>query len=334
MKKLGVILLNLGGPNSLDDVQPFLENLFLDPEIIDIPCGNLLRKPLARFISARRAEKVKAKYAEIGGKSPILERTREQAKALEEKLNEYYHDSVECIVEIGMRYWRPFTREAIDRFRNEDVTHVFLMPLYPQYSSTTSGSSFKEWKMLHNRVGGNSFRVYSIYSYHTHQMFIQSLNEQINEGLARFDIHSSEPIHILFSAHGTPVKVVQRGDPYSKHIGKTVETVMQHRGYDHPHHLGYQSKVGPAKWLEPDTEKKTEALGKKGVRRLLVVPVAFVSDHIETLYELDIELREHAARTGIREFHVAPALNDSPTFIECLHDLIVSKMDKRLMKEI
>lgn len=324
-------MLNLGGPNSLDDVQPFLENLFLDPEIIDIPFGKYFRKPLARFISTRRAEKVKLKYAQIGGRSPIVELTQKQAEALENKLNEHFNGRAECIVKIGMRYWHPFTSEIIDDFRSRNISHVFLMPLYPHYSQTTSGSSFKEWKELHNKIGGKVFKIYSTYAYYDHPLFIQALNDRIDTGLRKFDSSSKEEIHFLFSAHGTPMKLVERGDPYSKHIAKTVEAVMKLRGYDYKHHLSFQSKVGPAKWLEPATDKKVEELAANGVRRLLVIPVAFVSDHIETLHELDYELREHAMKFGIKEFHVMPALNDSPKFIDALVDLITKKMDKRLL---
>ena len=323
-------MLNLGGPGSLDDVQPFLENLFLDPEIIDIPFGKYIRKPLAKFISARRAEKVKLKYAQIGGKSPIMELTQKQADALTKKLKEHYRGRAECAVEIGMRYWHPFTSEIIDALRAKNYSHVFLMPLYPHYSRTTTGSSFKDWKALHNRIGGKTFKTYSTYAYYDHPLFLQALNERIDAGLRKFHDSSEEEIQFLFSAHGTPVKLVKRGDPYSTHIAKTVEAVMKLRGYDHRHHLSFQSKVGPAKWLEPATDKKVEELGKNGVRRLLVIPVAFVSDHLETLHELDIELREHAFKHGIEEFQVMPALNDSPLFIDALADLIARKMDKRL----
>ncbi len=326
MLKLGVILLNLGGPNSLEDIQPFLENLFLDPEIIDIPLGPMIRRPLARFISTRRAEKVKLKYAAIGGRSPIVERTREQAAALEARLNERYAGRARCLVESGMRYWHPFTAEAMERFAREEVSHVFLLPLYPQFSRSTTGSSFKEWKQLHRE---KRFRVASAYAYAEHPAYIEALNARIEEGLKRFG-EAAEPIHFLFSAHGIPVKMVENGDPYPRHVERTVAAVMRLRGNDHPHALSFQSKVGPAKWLEPATDETVRRLGKEGVKRLLVIPVAFVSDHIETLHELDIEVREIAEQAGIREYYLMPALNDSPRFIDALVDLVAGKMDKRI----
>lgn len=327
MKKLGVILLNLGGPNSLEDVQPFLENLFSDPEIIDIPFGKIFRKPLARFISNRRSVVVQKKYAEIGGKSPIVDRTRKQARALEASLNAYYDGSVRCIVETGMRYWHPFTQAAIERLQEEKMQTVFLLPLYPHYSSTTTGSSFKEWRDI-QRTMKTRFKTYSAYSYHVHPTYIQALNERIDAALKLFSTLDA-PIHFLFSAHGTPMKLVERGDPYSKQIEATVDAVMKARNFDYSFHLSYQSKVGPARWLEPNTEQQTRELATSGVKRLLVIPVAFVSDHIETLHELDIELRALALDSGIMEFHVMPALNDSPLFIECLKEIITKKMDKR-----
>lgn len=328
MKQIGVILHNLGGPTSLDAIRPFLTNLFLDPEIIKIPLpgplGRLFpRRLFAEFVARRRTPKVRPNYEAIGGKSPLLERSEEQARALQAELNRRFDGAAQFHVRLGMRYWHPFTVEAAKEFREKGIDRLFLLPLYPQYSRTTSGSSFKEWRDLNRDRFERWFRVKSVRDYYVHPRYIQAVNDRIDATLAeRFGADEAHNVFFLFSAHGTPVSEVEAGDPYSLQIQATVRAVMDARGNDHRHMLSYQSRVGPVKWLQPYTQDALAKLGADGVRSLLVIPIAFVTDHIETLHELNIELREVAERAGIHKYEVMLALNDSPIFIAALADLV------------
>ncbi|MCC7437330.1 MAG: ferrochelatase [Armatimonadetes bacterium] len=339
MEQIGVILLNLGGPDSLEAIRPFLRNLFLDPEIIKIPLpgplGRLFpRRLFAEFVSWRRTPKVRPNYQQIGGKSPLVERTVEQAEALQAELNRRFAGKAQFHVKLGMRYWHPFTVVAAQEFRRQGIRNVFLLPLYPQYSRTTTGSSAKEWRDLHRDNFGRCFRVKSVRDYYRHPQYIASINERIEATLqAKFTQAERRNLHILFSAHGTPVSEVETGDPYSGQIRKTVELVMQLRGNDYPHHLSFQSRVGPVEWLQPYTQDKLAELGKSGVKSLLVVPVAFVTDHIETLHEIDIELREEAEHAGIEKYEVMYALNAEPPFIAALADVVEARYVGRMKSE-
>lgn len=331
MRKIGVILHNLGGPTSLDAIRPFLTNLFLDPEIIKIPLPGLLgrlfpRRLFAEFVARRRTPQVRPNYEAIGGKSPLVERTVEQAQALEAELNRRFAGQAEFTVRLGMRYWHPFTAETVDALRLEGVTELFLLPLYPQYSRTTTGSSFKEWRDLHRDRYARAFRVKSVKDYYLHRRYIDAINDRIDATIRdRFTEEERGSLHFLFSAHGTPIADVEAGDPYSRQIAATIAAVMESRGHDYPHHNSFQSRVGPVKWLEPYTQDMLAKLGAEGVKNLLVVPIAFVTDHIETLHELDIELRHVAQGAGIDRYEVMYALNDTPTFIAALADVIESR---------
>ncbi|MDX9758727.1 MAG: ferrochelatase [Bacteroidota bacterium] len=334
MDNLGVILLNMGGPTSLDAVRPFLQNLFLDREIISFGPMEFARAPLAKFIAKKRAEIVKKNYAMIGGKSPIAELSRAQAAALERTLAARYGSAVRVRVEVGFSYWHPFIAEAMDALKKDGYTNVFLMPLYPHYSKTTTGSCFKTWRDLHRAHGNRVFKVQSVKAYPLEDGFVDAINERIDEGMRLFPEERRAGVTLLFSAHGTPVKLVEQGDPYSFQIRATMEEVMRRRTDGLPYHLSFQSKVGPATWLTPDTVTKTKELAAAGVRDLLVIPIAFVTDHIETLHELGIDLREDAIHAGIEYFHVMPALNSSEKYISALAGQIVRRMDRvRMLRE-
>lgn len=328
--RIGVVLHNLGGPTTRDAIQPFLRNLFLDQEIIRLPWpldGGILRRWFAEFVAWRRTPKVRPNYDDIGGRSPIIERTREQAVALERELDRRFEGVAEFRVRLGMRYWYPFTREAMEEFLTSGIDRVFLLPLYPQYSRTTTGSSFKEWRDLHRDHYNRRFRVRSVRSYHLNRRYIAAISERIDATLEqKFTPEERDGLQLLFSAHGTPISEVKAGDPYSHQIRATVEAVMAMRGHDYPHHLSFQSRVGPVKWLEPYTQDAVARLGAEGVRSLLVVPVAFVTDHIETLHEIDIELREEAHHAGIRKYETMFALNATPMFIEALADVVEERI--------
>ena len=321
-ERTGVVLLNLGGPDSLEAVEPFLFNLFSDPDIIDFPFSFLFRKRLAKIISTRRSPGVIKQYEEIGGKSPIRQLTEQQASLLEEELNQ---QGVDARVYVAMRYWKPSTEEVLDAIDRDGVSRVVLLPLYPQYSKATTVSSVKEWE---KQVGLRGLKIDTelIESYFDFLPYIDAFVERVEQGLARFPEEQRPEVNILFSAHGTPMKLVRQGDPYSQHIAKTIELIMARGEFRQPHHLCYQSKVGPLKWLEPSTPDMIHKLAGEGVKDMLLVPVAFASDHLETLFELGIEYRRQAKEAGVRQYEVTEGLNDSPKFIGALAQLVVEKL--------
>jgi ferrochelatase len=315
MFKLGVVLFQLGGPDSLDAIEPFLYNLFCDPDIIDFPFARLARQPLARLISSTRARHVRRHYAEIGGRSPILEFTRRQAHALEDELRREF----DARVVVAMRYWHPFTAEAIRELEAHAPEDVVLLPLYPQYSRTTTGSSLNEWNRRFHPNGWNP-RVHAVMEFHEDAGYIGALVESIDNSLAAFD--SPADVDMVFSAHSVPISVIEAGDPYQRQIERTVELVWRQGNWPGRRHLCYQSKVGASKWLQPSMHATVKRLAGEGRRRVLIIPVSFVSDHVETLHEIDIEHRAQAFGLGMREFRMVPGLNDAPRFVGALGKLV------------
>lgn len=317
------MLFQLGGPDSLEAVEPFLYNLFSDPDIIDFPFARLAREPLARLVSARRAKRVQQHYARIGGRSPIRELTELQAWRLEKELR----DSLEAHVFVAMRYWRPLTEEAVHKVLEHQLYRLVLLPLYPQYSLATTGSSLNEWRRRFPL--GHPAEVKVVRDYHTHPLYIEAIVERINEGLEPFRktngsaLRFPPDVHLLFSAHGVPEDLIKSGDPYQAQIEATVRLVRERGAWPNSHSLCYQSRSGPGRWLGPSLHAALQTLAAQGSERVLVVPISFVSDHIETLYELDIEARELADRLCIQHFQVTKGLNDSPTFIRALADLVL-----------
>ncbi len=336
---LAVVLFQLGGPDSLDAVEPFLFNLFSDPDIIDFPFARLARPTMARLISSRRARHAQEHYASIGGRSPIRELTERQARALERELRERH--ALGARVFVAMRYWHPLTKEAVEQVVAGGFHRIVLLPLYPQFSKTTTGSSLNEWHRQWQARGKNSMRTAVVREFYDHPLYLDALVERINEGLERFApqaaagtaaLAASErpaqaskvsDVHLLFSAHGVPLKVIEQGDPYRDQIEATMRLVMARGGWPNPHSLCWQSRVSPGKWLEPSLSEALRGLAARGARRVLVVPVAFVSEHVETLAEVDIEARYLAYRLGLARFELMPALNDSPAFIRALADLVL-----------
>jgi len=314
-RRLGVVLFQLGGPDTLEAIEPFLFNLFSDPDIIDFPFARIGRKPLARLISSTRARKVQRHYAAIGGGSPIRRFTEQQARALQIELNS---DGLNARCFVAMRYWHPFTSEAIEQLRAAECGEVVLLPLYPQYSSTTTGSSLNEWK----RRFPDKRPAYCVDSFFRHSLYLDALIEKIDETLARFpDPRRPE---LVFSAHSVPVAVIESGDPYQRQIVETVELLMQRGKWGNRHRICYQSKVGASKWLQPSLHKTLRQLSEAAVKEICIVPISFVSDHVETLGEIDHEARQEAAALGMRQFEMTPGLNDSPLFIAALADLVKS----------
>ena len=313
-----VVLLQLGGPDRLAGVEPFLYNLFCDPDIIDLPLAFLFRKPLARLIASRRAPKVQELYRRIGGRSPILRLTLRQAAALERELA----PTLGSRVHIAMRYWHPFTAETVDTLVREGAGRVVLLPLYPHYSRTTTGSSVNEWHRVLAEKGIRDISTAVVREYPDHPLYVRALVEGIGTALRRVPAADRAKVHLVFSAHGTPVKLVEAGDPYRQHIVRTYEAVTAEGKWGLPHHLCFQSKVGPEKWLEPSLDQTIDRLGAEKVSHMIVVPIAFVSDHLETLSEINIEGKERAKHLGVRHYDMSPAINTNPHFIRCLAELV------------
>lgn len=312
-ERTAVLLLQMGGPDSLEAIQPFLYNLFSDRDIIRIGPA-FLQPAIARFISRRRSKKVSEYYKRIGGKSPIRELTQQQAEELEKELGNSYR----CFV--AMRYWKPFTNEAVAAIKKEGISKVIVLSLYPHYSRATVGSSINELERVLEQ-SGIKFDLSYIRQFYDHPLYIAALSEKIESGLSGFADRSK--VQLVFSAHGLPQSFIDSGDPYLDHIQATVRLTME-RFADISHHLAFQSRAGPVKWLEPSTETKIAELAAAGCKQLLMVPLSFVSDHIETLYEIDIQYKEEAAALGISDFKRTEALNSSPAFINCLAELVRS----------
>ena len=317
-RRVGVVLFQLGGPDTLEAIEPFLFNLFCDPDIIDFPFARLGRKPLARLNSSTRAKKVQHHYSVIGGGSPIRRFTEQQARALQLKLTESGLDA-RCFV--AMRYWHPFTTEAIEHLRAAKCDEVVLLPLYPQYSSTTTGSSLNEWR----RRFPDDIPVHCVDPFYENELYLEAVVEKLEEALARFP--DPQRADIVFSAHSVPVSVIEQGDPYQRQIEETVERIMQRGGWRNRYRLCYQSKVGASKWLQPSLRRTLIDLRDQHVREVCVVPISFVSDHVETLGEIDHEAREQARKLGIERFEMSSGLNDAPTFIAALAELVIAALD-------
>ena len=316
-RRIGVVLFQLGGPDKLEAIEPFLFNLFCDPDIIDFPFARIGRKPLAKLISTTRARKVAHHYSVIGGGSPIRRFTERQARALQRRLTN--HDvNARCLV--AMRYWHPFTAEAIEQVLADVCDEIVLLPLYPQYSSTTTGSSLNEWKRLfHQRIP-----VHCIENFYRDEGYLQAVVERIDETLARFP--EPERPEIIFSAHSVPAAVIERGDPYQTQVEETVSLLMKRGGWRNGYRLCYQSKVGASRWLQPSLTHTVRAVAAEGIWEVGVVPISFVSDHVETLGEIDHEARAQASALGITRFEMTAGLNDSPTFIAALADLVMAAL--------
>lgn len=323
-RRIGVVLFQLGGPDTLEAIEPFLFNLFCDPEIIDFPFARIGRKPLARLISSTRARKVQHHYASIGGGSPLRRFTEQQARSLQLRLTESGVDA-RCFV--AMRYWHPFTEEAIEQLRAAECDEVVLLPLYPQYSSTTTGSSLNEWR----RKFHDDLPVRSVDAFYRNATYLESLADRIDEALTRFA--GRDGVHLIFSAHSVPVSVIEKGDPYRAHIEETVRLLMQFGGWQNAHHICYQSKVGASRWLQPTLHQTLRSLAAEKVRQVCVVPISFVSDHVETLGEIDHEARHEALELGIEQFEMTEGLNNSPKFIAALAELVGSAIGVELGKE-
>ena len=316
-KKVAIVLMNLGGPASLDKVKPFLFNLFYDKAIIRLP--NPFRWIVAKFISSRREKTAQTIYAQMGGKSPILEETINQKIALEKKFN----DNTKFF--ISMRYASPRSFEITQEIANYNPDQILLLPLYPQFSSTTTDSSIKDMMNELDKVKLKE-KTTSICCYYTNEKFIES---HINKIKQTIDKLKNKNFRVLFSAHGLPEKVIKDGDPYQWQVEKTVEQIISRLDIE-DYKITYQSRVGPMKWLEPYTESEIEKACKEN-KAIVIVPIAFVSEHSETLVELDIEYAEIAKQYGVEYLRVQ-ALSSCETFITALETIIKNFIkDKNLV---
>ncbi len=313
MTKVAVVLFNLGGPDRPESVEPFLFNLFNDKAIIGAP--QPMRWALAKLISKRRAPTAREIYAHLGGGSPLLSNTKRQADALEGVLNGGGEDQ-EYKVFIAMRYWHPFAEEAIEEVRNWQADEVVLLPLYPQFSTTTSGSSIADWKIKAGRAGfRGEARV--VCCYPMADGFLDSVTSRIEEVLEKVERH----VRVLFSAHGLPKKIIAKGDPYQWQVEQSSAGVVERLGRpDLDWNVCYQSRVGPLEWIGPATEDEIAKAGAEG-KSLILVPIAFVSEHSETLVELDIEYRDLAKEKGVPSYHRVATVDDSSAFISGLAQL-------------
>lgn len=322
---IGVLLFNLGGPGNLEEVEPFLRRLFSDRDIIELPLGAAVQPGFAWMLARLRASSVRRNYARIGGGSPQLAITRRQAKLLEERLNaEPAVSGRRFRTFVSMRYAAPSIADALTEMEAAGIRRVVTLSLFPQWSRATTGSWMRELERTLSlpRWRGAGFEISHIDQYPTDPGYLDALADTVRQALNRFPPEARPRVVLLFSAHGLPKALVDRGDPYVKQIDATRLGVLERLDLPNRELLGYQSRTGPVRWIGPGTDELIDELGAEGVERVVLVPLSFVSDHIETLYEIDLLFAERARRAGIREFVRSPALNEHPRFIEALARLV------------
>ncbi|KAI9328202.1 hypothetical protein DFJ73DRAFT_862138 [Zopfochytrium polystomum] len=316
--------MNLGGPRTLNDVGPFLGRLFSDGDLIPLP----FQQSLAKFITRRRTPKIQDQYAKIGGGSPIHMWTERQGKLLEQVLDRIRPESAPHKHYVAFRYTEPLTETAISQIQADGVNRAVALSLYPQYSCSTTGSSLNElWRQLKVKDPQGSIQWSVIDRWPTHNLLVETFARHIEASLKEYPESERSSVILLFSAHSLPMSVVNRGDPYPQEVAATVQRIMDRLGHVNPYRLIWQSQVGPSPWLGPKTEQVIEHYGKAGKKNLLMIPVAFVSDHIETLFELDLEYGKIAKELGITGYKRVESLNDDPLFIEALGDIVKGHLD-------
>jgi len=326
--KTGIVMMNLGGPADLTQVEPFLLELFADREIIQLPFQGWL----GPFIARRRTPKVQALYRKIGGGSPILRYTEAQGRGMVERLDRLSPETAPHRFYVAFRYVTPKSEDALRAMAADGVERAVAFTQYPQFSCATTGSSLNElWRAAARTGLEQAFHWSVIDRWPVHPGFIGAMTETVREGLEQFRPEERDQVLLLFSAHSLPLHIVDRGDPYPQEIGASVQAVLDRLALPNRYLLAYQSEVGPVRWLGPSTERVIRHLGERGETRVLVVPIAFTSDHIETLSELDREYGELAHRVGITQYRRAPALNDRLAFIEAIADLVAEHLRSGLV---
>jgi ferrochelatase len=321
----GIVMMNLGGPKTLDDVGPFLIELFEDREIIQLP----LQRFLGPFIAKRRTSSVQKLYEEIGGGSPILHWTELQGREMVKRLDRLSPETAPHRFYVAFRYVEPTSEDALRRMKEDGVHRAVAFTQYPHFSCATTGSSLNELWRAASRLGlVNDFDWSVIDRWPTHPTFVEAMTRTVRQGLEAFDPEDRDDVLILFSAHSLPIDVINRGDPYPQEMGATVHEVMKRLDFSHEYLLAYQSEVGPVSWLGASTGKIIKKLGAAGRKNVLVVGIAFTTDHIETLSEIDIEYGHLAAQAGIINFKRAPALNDEEIFLDALAEVVHEHLDR------
>ncbi|KAG7190516.1 hypothetical protein KM043_006617 [Ampulex compressa] len=325
--KTGILMLNMGGPTSTDQVHEYLLRIMTDRDMIQLP----IQSQLGPWIAKRRTADVQKKYQEIGGGSPILQWTNKQGELLCQQLDEISPESAPHKYYVAFRYANPLTEDTLQELEEDGVQHTIIFSQYPQYSCATTGSSFNAiYRYYKSRKLPSNMKWSVIDRWATHPLFVKSIAERIKEELVQFPNEIRDDVIILFSAHSLPLKAVNRGDPYPSEVGATVALVMQELNYCNPYNLVWQSKVGPLPWLAPFTDDALKGYVKQGKKHFILVPVAFVNEHIETLHEMDIEYcTELAEELGIEKIRRAAAPNDHPIFINALADIVVSHMKSK-----
>jgi len=322
--KTGILMLNMGGPETLNDVNGFLTRLFLDKDLMVLP----LQSRLGPLIAKRRTAKIQEQYDKIGGGSPIFYWTNLQGEKMAQILDRLSPETAPHKHYVGFRYVHPLTEEAVDEMEADGVEHAVAFSQYPQYSCSTTGSSLNAiYRHYLSRASPPTMRWSAIDRWPVDPLLIKTHAQHVRDALEKFPAEVRDDVVLLFSAHSLPMMVVDRGDPYPQEVGATVQMVMQELGYSNPYRLVWQSKVGPKQWLGPATDNVIKGLVERGKKDLLLIPIAFTSDHIETLYELDYEYAsELAQEVGARTVHRSEALNGSPLFIEGLANLVVNHL--------
>jgi protoporphyrin/coproporphyrin ferrochelatase len=313
-----LLLLNLGGPDSLDAVKPFLLNLFSDPLVLDIPFGPFARKLLARYIVWNRLEESKSFYEKIGGRSPIGPLTDQQGEALARELSRRLNRPFRAYP--AFRCWHPYIGEALEKAKSDGCRRIVGLSLFPQYHRATTASCILELRQLTDE--SSDFDVSFIDRFAREGAYHEAVAETVREGLATWPEADRSRVHVLFSAHGAIKSVIDAGDPYQEEIEATVAGIRERVPEVTASTLSYQSRATPSEWLQPYTDKTIQRLGQEGIKDLLVVPISFVSDHVETLYEVDILYAELAKKSGIATFRRVPSLNARPSFVAALTSLV------------
>jgi protoporphyrin/coproporphyrin ferrochelatase len=323
MSSPAILFLQLGGPENLDEVPRFLYRLFSDPDVIRVRPA-ILRKAIAASIAFARGNTSRELYRSIGGSSPIRRLTEQQARGVEERLRAGGRD---VVVRAAMNCSAPLVEDVVRELAAAGVDRFLSVPLYPQYSLTTTKGALERSRAAVERFARGA-RVWALASWPTHPLFVQAHAEAIAREIARFPDPRPEAVHLLYSAHSIPARLVTRsGDPYPKEVDASVAAINAKLGGRSPWSLAYQSKLGPVEWLGPPTLQRIGELGRSGARQVLAIPIAFVTDHVETLYEIDQLFGEEARRAGIAHFRRTPGLNDSPTFLAALEDLVLSQKE-------
>ncbi|XP_035985199.1 ferrochelatase, mitochondrial [Fundulus heteroclitus] len=322
--KTGILMLNMGGPEKLEDVHDFLLRLFMDTDLMKLP----VQSKLGPFIAKRRTPKIQEQYSKIGGGSPIKHWTSMQGEGMVKLLDEASPDTAPHKFYIGFRYVNPLTEEAIEEMEKDGVERAVAFTQYPQYSCSTTGSSLNAiYRYYRNRGDRPKMRWSVIDRWPTHPLLVECFAEHIQNELLKFPEDKREDVVILFSAHSLPMAVVNRGDPYPQEVGATVQRVMERLGHCNPYRLVWQSRVGPMAWLGPQTDDVIKGLSERGKKNILLVPIAFTSDHIETLHELDIEYAQVLGEEcGVENIRRAESLNGNPLFMRALADLVQSHL--------